>query len=42
MAPIWLALRNIRAKRERAARTRKAAMIQFAVLYADRFTRAAA
>jgi putative transposase len=39
---IWLALRNIEAKRERAARTWKAAMNQFAVLYADRFTRAAA
>jgi putative transposase len=39
---IWLALRNIRAKRERAARTWKAAMIQFAVLYADRFSKGAA
>lgn len=39
---IWLALRNIQAKRERAARTWKAAMNQFAVLYAERFIRAAA
>lgn len=37
---IWLALRNIEAKCERAARTWKSAMNQFAVLYADRFTRA--
>jgi putative transposase len=39
---IWLALRNIQGKPERAARTWKTAMHQFAVLYADRFNREAA
>jgi len=39
---IWLALRNITADWGRAARDWKEAMNQFAILYADRFTRAAA
>jgi len=34
---IWLALRNITAGRGRAARDRKGAMNQFAILYAERF-----
>jgi putative transposase len=38
---IWLALRNITAGWERAARHWKDAMNQFAILYEDRFTRAA-
>jgi transposase-like protein len=39
---IWLALRNITADWGRAARDWKEAMNQFAILYADRFTRTAA
>ena len=39
---IWLALRNITADWGRAAHDWKAAMNQFAILYADRFTKAAA
>ena len=39
---IWLALRNITADWGRAAPNWKAAMNQFAILYADRFTKAAA
>jgi transposase-like protein len=39
---IWLALRNITAKWDRAARHWKEAMNQFAILYADRFIRGAA
>lgn len=39
---IWLALRNIRNKWGRAAREWKAAMNQFAILYADRFAMRAA
>jgi putative transposase len=39
---IWLALRNITADWGRAAKDWKEAMNQFAILYADRFTRAAA
>lgn len=39
---IWLALRNITADWGRAAHDWKAAMNQFAILYADRFTRSAA
>jgi putative transposase len=39
---IWLALRNITADWGRAAHDWKSAMNQFAILYADRFTRAAA
>ena len=39
---IWLALRNITADWGRAAPDWKAAMNQFAILYADRFTRVAA
>ena len=39
---IWLALRNITAEWSRAAHNWKAAMNQFAILYADRFTKAAA
>ncbi len=39
---IWLALRNITAKWERGSHHWKEAMNQFAILYADRFTRAAA
>ena len=39
---IWLALRNITAKWDRAARHWKEAMNQFAILYADRFIRPAA
>jgi putative transposase len=39
---IWLALRNITADWGRAARDWKEAMNQFAILYEDRFTRAAA
>jgi transposase-like protein len=39
---IWLALRNITADWGRAAPDWKAAMNQFAILYADRFTKAAA
>ena len=39
---IWLALRNITAGWGRAARDWKEAMNQFAILYADRFTQAAA
>jgi putative transposase len=39
---IWLALRNITADWGRAARDWKEAMNQFAILYADRFTKAAA
>jgi len=35
---IWLALRNITAKWERAAPSWRAAMNQFAILYGDRFT----
>lgn len=38
----WLALRNITADWGRAAPDWKAAMNQFAILYADRFTKAAA
>ena len=36
---IWLALRNIAADWGRAAKDRKTAMNQFAILYADRFVR---
>jgi transposase-like protein len=36
---IWLALRNIMATWKLPARTWKDAMIQFAILYDDRFTR---
>ncbi|AHN77550.1 hypothetical protein DA70_16260 [Pandoraea pnomenusa] len=36
---IWLALRNITADWGRAAKDWKAAMNQFAILYADRFVR---
>ena len=39
---IWLALRNITADSGRAAQDWKVAMNQFAILYADRFTQAAA
>ena len=39
---IWLALRNITADWGRAAQDWKMAMNQFAILYADRFTKAAA
>ena len=39
---IWLALRNITADWSRAARDWKEAMNQFAILYEDRFTKAAA
>jgi len=39
---IWLALRNITAKWDRAAHNWKEAMNQFAILYADRFIRPAA
>ncbi len=39
---IWLALRNITAEWGRAAKDWKEAMNQFAILYEDRFTRAAA
>jgi transposase-like protein len=39
---IWLALRNITADWGRAAHNWKTAMNQFAILYADRFTRATA
>ena len=39
---IWLALRNITADWGRAAQGWKVAMNQFAILYADRFTQAAA
>jgi putative transposase len=39
---IWLALRNITADWGRAAKDWKAAMNQFAILYADRFTKPAA
>ena len=39
---IWLALRNITAKWERGSHHWKEAMNQFAILYADRFTSAAA
>jgi len=39
---IWLALRNITADWGRAAQDWKVAMNQFAILYADRFTKAAA
>lgn len=39
---IWLALRNITADWGRAAHDWKSAMNQFAILYADRFTRTAA
>jgi putative transposase len=39
---IWLALRNITADWGRAAKDWKEAMNQFAILYEDRFTRAAA
>ncbi len=35
---LWLALRNITATWVRGARTWKAAMNQFAILYEDRFT----
>ena len=38
----WLALRNITADWGRAAPDWKTAMNQFAILYADRFTKAAA
>ncbi len=37
---IWLALRNITAKWERATRQWKEAMNQFAILYEGRFTKA--
>jgi putative transposase len=37
---LWLALRNITTDRGRAAKEWKAAMNQFAILYADRFTEA--
>ena len=36
---IWLALRNITADWSRASRDWKEAMNQFAILYAERFTR---
>ncbi|MBM9968743.1 IS256 family transposase, partial [Pseudomonas aeruginosa] len=36
---IWLALRNITAKWSRSAHDWKQAMSQFAILYADRFSR---
>ncbi|MEN1599796.1 IS256 family transposase, partial [Pseudomonas aeruginosa] len=36
---IWLALRNITAKWSRSAHDWKQAMNQFAILYADRFSR---
>ena len=39
---IWLALRNITADWRRASADWKAAMVQFAILYAERFTRPAA
>jgi len=39
---IWLALRNITADWGRAAKDWKEAMNQFAIIYADRFTKAAA
>jgi transposase-like protein len=39
---IWLALRNITADWGRAARGWKKAMNQFAITYADHFTKAAA
>jgi putative transposase len=39
---IWLALRNITADWSRAAHDWKSAMNQFAILYAERFTKAAA
>ena len=39
---IWLALRNITADWGRAAHNWKEAMNQFAILYADRFTKTAA
>ena len=39
---IWLALRNITADWKRAGLDWKAAMVQFAILYAERFTRGAA
>ena len=39
---IWLALRNITADWSRSAHDWKSAMNQFAILYAERFTRAAA
>jgi transposase-like protein len=39
---IWLALRNITAKWDRGAHNWKEAMNQFAILYGDRFVRAAA
>jgi putative transposase len=39
---IWLALRNITAKWDRGAHYWKDAMNQFAILYAERFTRSAA
>ena len=38
---IWLALRNTTADWGRAAKDWKEAMNQFAILYADRFTKAA-
>ena len=39
---VWLALRNIKADRGRAAHDWKVPMNQFAILYADRFTQATA
>jgi putative transposase len=39
---IWLALRNITAEWGRAAHNWKEAMNQFAILYEDRFAKAAA
>lgn len=39
---IWLALRNITAKWDRASHNWKEAMNQFAILYEDRFIRSAA
>ena len=39
---IWLALRNITADWGRAAHNWKSAMNQFAILYAERFTKASA
>lgn len=39
---IWLALRNITADWRRANQDWKAAMVQFAIIYSDRFTRPAA
>ena len=39
---IWLALRNIAADWGRAAKDWKEAMNRFAILYEDRFTKAAA